>query len=135
MFSSKNLSFIPIGNSILTPKLLIIGSIMINALKCIIKVKYLCWQNLIHSMNSVTMENPDAQDTLKLINQGLKKRALIILVACSRIFYEGRARSKLEWGDRNIMIKQDGSFLIHQYQSGASELAAPQIQIQARHQR
>ena len=90
---------------------------MIIILKIIMKVKYLYLQDLIHSMNSVTLENPNVQDTFEIINKGLKKRALIILVACSRIFYEGRARSKLEWGDRNIMIKQDGSFLIHQYRN------------------
>lgn len=68
-------------------------------------------------MNHLTLENPDPQDTFNLINKGLKKRALIILVACSKILYEGRAKSKLEWGDRNVMIKQDGSFLIHQYRN------------------
>lgn len=68
-------------------------------------------------MKFTTLENPDVSESYHLLNKGLSKRALIILVACSRVFYEGRAKSRLGWGDRTIMIKQDGSFLIHQNQN------------------
>jgi endonuclease len=65
-------------------------------------------------MKFITRENPDIQESFDLLNKGLSKRDLIILVVCSRIFYEGRAKSKLGWGDRTVIIKQDGSFLVHQ---------------------
>lgn len=65
-------------------------------------------------MKFLTLENPDIPESFDLLNKGLSKRALIIMVVCSRIFYEGRAKSRLGWGDRTIIIKQDGSFLIHQ---------------------
>lgn len=66
-------------------------------------------------MKFMTLENPDLRESFNLLNEGLSKRALIIVVGCSRVYYEGRAKSKLDWGDRTIIIKQDGSFLIHQH--------------------
>lgn len=66
-------------------------------------------------MKFTSLENPDIPECYHLLKRALSKRALIIIVGCSRIFYEGRAKSKLEWGDRTIMIKEDGSFLIHQH--------------------
>ncbi len=35
-------------------------------------------------------------------------------MACCSVIYEGRARSKLGSGDRMIIIKSDGSFMVHQ---------------------
>lgn len=66
-------------------------------------------------MKFSTLENPDIIKCFNLLTKGLSKRALIILVGYSRIYYEGRAKSRLDWGDRTIMIKKDGSFLIHQH--------------------
>nr|WP_281034155.1 endonuclease NucS domain-containing protein [Methanocaldococcus fervens] len=37
----------------------------------------------------------------------------MILLARCRVFYDGRAKSQLEEGDRVIIIKPDGTFLIH----------------------
>lgn len=39
---------------------------------------------------------------------------MIILLAQCHVEYEGRARSKLDVGDRLILIKKDGTFVIHQ---------------------
>jgi RecB family endonuclease NucS len=39
---------------------------------------------------------------------------MIIILAECYIEYEGRARSKLDTGDRLILIKKDGTFAIHQ---------------------
>jgi endonuclease len=66
-------------------------------------------------MKFTSLENPDLPECYHLLKGALLKRALIIIVGCSRIFYEGRAKSKLEWGDRTIIIKEDGSFLVHQH--------------------
>jgi hypothetical protein len=66
-------------------------------------------------MKFSTLENPDITKSFNLLTQGLSKKALIILVGCLRVYYEGRAKSRLDWGDRTIMIKKDGSFLIHQH--------------------
>jgi len=68
-------------------------------------------------MKFTSLENPDITESFNLLTKGLSKRALIILVGCFRVYYEGRAKSRLDWGDRTIMIKKDGSFLIHQHHS------------------
>ena len=65
-------------------------------------------------MKFISCENPSASETFKLIDQGLRKRALIIIFACCKAIYEGRARSQLGYGERTIMLKPDGAFLIHQ---------------------
>ncbi len=66
-------------------------------------------------MKFMSLENPDTRESFDLLNKGLSKKALIILVGCFRVYYEGRAKSRLDWGDRTMIIKQDGSFLIHQH--------------------
>lgn len=66
-------------------------------------------------MISVTLDNPSTRESFELLERGLSKRALIILVGSSRVYYEGRAKSRLDWGDRTVIIKRDGSFLVHQH--------------------
>lgn len=61
-----------------------------------------------------TVENPSLQQTFDLINEGLNKKSMIILLTKCHIEYNGRARSKLDIGDRLILVKKDGTFIIHQ---------------------
>ncbi|MDR1818947.1 MAG: endonuclease NucS [Methanobrevibacter sp.] len=60
------------------------------------------------------LENPSVDESFDLINDGLRKKATIIMFACCKVIYEGRALSELDFGERIILIKPDGSFLIHQ---------------------
>ena len=60
------------------------------------------------------IENPNYEDCHNLIEEGLKKKATILLFACCKVSYEGRALSELDFGERIIMMKPDGCFLIHQ---------------------
>jgi RecB family endonuclease NucS len=60
------------------------------------------------------MENPSNDEVFDLINDGLRKKATLIVFACCKVIYEGRALSQLDFGERIILIKPDGSFLIHQ---------------------
>ena len=62
------------------------------------------------------LENPDYKNAYDLINEALRKKATIIIYTCCKVSYEGRALSELNWGERIIMIKPDGTFLIHQDQ-------------------
>jgi endonuclease len=62
----------------------------------------------------LSIENPEARKTFEIIDEGLSKKAFIVIFACCRVIYEGRARSRLGSGDRTIIIKPDSSFLIHQ---------------------
>lgn len=65
-------------------------------------------------MKFLSEENPDQQRTFEIINDGLSKKAVVVLIACCSVNYDGRARSKLGAGDRMVMIKSDGSFMVHQ---------------------
>ena len=65
-------------------------------------------------MKIKVQQNPEPGELLDLINEALSKRAFLIIIACCRIKYRGRATSRLGSGDRTIIIKSDGSFLIHQ---------------------
>jgi RecB family endonuclease NucS len=60
--------------------------------------------------------NPNSTESLDFINKfhTLKpdKTTLIIIGDCM-VEYKGRAKSLLDWGERIIIIKQDGNILIH----------------------
>ena len=60
------------------------------------------------------LENPSCEDSYSLIQEALRKKATIVIFAYCRVDYEGRALSELDWGERIILIKPDGAFLIHQ---------------------
>ncbi len=60
------------------------------------------------------IENPNYEETYELVEEGLRRKGTIIINACCKVSYEGRAMSELDYGDRIIMMKPDGCFLIHQ---------------------
>ena len=60
---------------------------------------------------------PEASDALKFIEKYHKSKpdkTLLLIIGDCIIDYRGRARSVLDWGERIIMIKQDGAVLVHQ---------------------
>ncbi len=61
--------------------------------------------------------NPSATDAIKFIERYHKSKpdkTLLLIIGSCLIDYRGRARSFLDWGERIIMIKQDGAVLVHQ---------------------
>lgn len=61
--------------------------------------------------------NPPPSDALKFIEKYHKSKAdktILLIIGDCMIDYRGRARSFLDWGERIIMIKQDGAVLVHQ---------------------
>ena len=56
----------------------------------------------------------------KNIDEALDRGRLAVVVGECRVKYEGRAASKLSEGDRLVIVKPDGTFLVHQ----ASKMAA-----------
>lgn len=60
-----------------------------------------------------TLENPTIEDAVKLIKAAVSERKVVILVGNCWVDYKGRASSKLEPGERIVMIKEDGSVLVH----------------------
>lgn len=55
----------------------------------------------------------DLEKAAEKIRDGLRSKALVILVGLMEVFYEGRAASSLGAGERLLVIKQDGSMLVH----------------------
>ncbi|MGC9516667.1 MAG: endonuclease NucS [Methanomicrobiales archaeon] len=65
-------------------------------------------------MKFLVESNLKSKELYHFISEGLNKRAFLILNACCKVEYVGRAVSRLGLGERTIMVKSDGSFLIHQ---------------------
>jgi RecB family endonuclease NucS len=64
--------------------------------------------------NPVTnLENPTVEQAEQFIKTALQERKTIILTGNCWVDYRGRASSKLEPGERIIIIKEDGSVLVH----------------------
>jgi RecB family endonuclease NucS len=61
-------------------------------------------------------QHPHIKQAVTVINEALKKKELLVLWGNLSVTYSGRASSKLELGERVVMIKTDGSFLIHRSQ-------------------
>jgi len=61
----------------------------------------------------VSLENPDVKDAAKLVKDGLSGRKTLVIIGNCWVEYYGRASSKLEAGERIVMIKEDGSVLVH----------------------
>ena len=60
------------------------------------------------------LENPNIEEAYDLVDSAIRKKAVINIFAYCKVIYEGRALSQLDWGERFIMIKPDGAFLVHQ---------------------
>jgi endonuclease len=61
--------------------------------------------------------NPTHNDLFNFVNKYHCKKpekTYLQLMGICKVYYHGRARSFLDWGDRIIMIKQDGNILVHQ---------------------
>lgn len=56
---------------------------------------------------------PSSDDAARVVNDAIKKGFLLLLVGLCRVNYKGRASSALGWGERLVLIKRDGSILVH----------------------
>jgi RecB family endonuclease NucS len=61
----------------------------------------------------VSLENPTVEKAAEFIKAAVSEHKAIILVGNCWVNYKGRASSKLEPGERIVMIKEDGSVLVH----------------------
>jgi len=60
-----------------------------------------------------TVENPTLQEAEATIREALARRKCLIVVGNCWVEYHGRASSKLESGERILIVKEDGSLLVH----------------------
>ena len=59
------------------------------------------------------LENPSLDDAYDAIKAGTWRHKTVIVVGNCSVDYDGRASSKLEPGERIVILKPDGSALIH----------------------
>jgi len=60
--------------------------------------------------------NPTSTEALEFIEKNHKSRVektLLMVIGDCVVDYRGRAQSLLDWGERIVMIKQDGAVLVH----------------------
>ncbi|MGD8565668.1 MAG: endonuclease NucS [Candidatus Bathyarchaeota archaeon] len=60
-----------------------------------------------------TLIHPSHAETKRALKKAILKRKIIIVIGNCWVNYHGRASSKLEPGERVLMIKEDGSLLVH----------------------
>jgi RecB family endonuclease NucS len=61
----------------------------------------------------VALENPTVEEAAEFVRNALSERKALIIVGNCWVEYRGRASSKLEPGERIVMVKEDGSVLVH----------------------
>ena len=63
---------------------------------------------------ALILENPKIdKETERSIKEALAQRKILLLIGNCWVDYKGRASSKLEPGERVVIIKEDGSVLVH----------------------
>lgn len=63
---------------------------------------------------TLILDNPKIDGkTEKVVKDALAQRRMLLLIGSCWVNYEGRASSKLEPGERVVIIKEDGSVLVH----------------------
>lgn len=53
------------------------------------------------------------KEAFATVREALAKRALLVIAGSCEVTYEGRAFSRLELGDRLVIVKRDGAVLVH----------------------
>ncbi|HVP93186.1 MAG TPA: endonuclease NucS [Acidobacteriota bacterium] len=66
------------------------------------------------SSNSLTvLVSPTAAEAEKTIEEAISQRKTLVVIGNCWVHYLGRAKSKLEPGERILIVKGDGSLLVH----------------------
>ncbi|TYL36287.1 endonuclease NucS [Natronococcus pandeyae] len=62
---------------------------------------------------ATTLEQPALETAREAIADGIEREAMITVFGRCTVDYDGRASSRLEAGDRHVMLKPDGAALVH----------------------
>jgi hypothetical protein len=60
-----------------------------------------------------SLDEPGLEEAKGFIQRALSSRQMLLVVGNCMVDYEGRASSKLDWGERLLIVKSDGSVMIH----------------------
>ena len=64
-------------------------------------------------MNLKIYSGDSLEELVEVLKIAIARRSLVIIFGECRVDYEGRAASRLELGERVVIIKQDGALLVH----------------------
>jgi hypothetical protein len=68
----------------------------------------------LHDASKLTVKaNPTLSEAEAIIGKALMQRRTLVVAGNCHVHYSGRARSTLEPGERLLIIKEDGSLLVH----------------------
>ncbi|MFW6008985.1 MAG: endonuclease NucS [archaeon] len=62
------------------------------------------------------IQTPSLKESKKIIKNNIEKNNIILICNC-KIDYKGRASSKIGWGERMIILKEDTTLMIHSYEN------------------
>jgi RecB family endonuclease NucS len=68
---------------------------------------------VLNSKPFTVLVSPSVEEAEKVLTNAVSKRKTILVIGDCWVNYSGRASSKLEPGERILIIKEDGSLLIH----------------------
>ena len=63
-----------------------------------------------------TYSSGNLEEFVEVLRSAVARKSLIVVFGECRVDYEGRAASRLEVGERIVIIKQDGALLVHRPQ-------------------
>ncbi|MFA9417543.1 endonuclease NucS [Natrinema sp. HArc-T2] len=66
-----------------------------------------------HGQRTETLQEPVMAAARDVITRGFERDAIVTVFGRCTVDYDGRATSYLEAGDRHVMLKPDGSALVH----------------------
>ena len=69
--------------------------------------------NIYPNSKMTVLKNPEVEEAGEVVRQALSARKGLLILGNCWVSYKGRASSKLEPGERVVMIKEDGSVLVH----------------------
>jgi endonuclease len=68
---------------------------------------------MLQKSNFFVYPNIATKDAAFIIQNAISKRSSLLVIGNCSVNYEGRASSKLDWGERIVLIKSDKSVLVH----------------------
>ena len=68
---------------------------------------------MLHSKPFAVLVSPNVEQAVKAVKEAVSQRKTILVIGDCWVHYRGRASSKLEPGERILIIKEDGSLLVH----------------------
>jgi len=91
-----------------------IGSCVFQKSYLVLTASKHCWRSPVSSREPlIVLQNPTFERAVSLVKEAFSRRKALLIVGNCWVDYRGRASSKLESGERIVILKEDGSLLVH----------------------